>query len=73
MKKGVLVTLGVVALLALMVWAYALVSFMVGSMIKIGTYRLLEYRAEHQVRHLTRVESHVAVPKQAAAPNITKG
>jgi H+-transporting ATPase len=56
-----------------MVWAYALVSFMVGSMIKIGTYRLLEYRAEHQVRHLTRVESHVAVPKQAAAPNITKG
>jgi H+-transporting ATPase len=59
--------------LALMVWAYTLVSFMVASAVKIGTYRLLEHRAEHQARHLTRVESHVSTAKRAAAPNITKG
>ncbi|PNE09669.1 MAG: hypothetical protein CR217_18850 [Beijerinckiaceae bacterium] len=55
---------------ALMVWAYALGSFMLASAVKIGTYRLLEHRAEHQARHLTRVESHVAMPKRAAAQNI---
>ena len=46
--------------LALMVWAYALVSFMVASAIKIGTYRLLEHRSVRDVRHLARIERHVA-------------
>ncbi len=46
--------------LALMVWAYALVSFMVASAIKIGTYRLLEYRLARDTRHLARIERHVA-------------
>lgn len=57
---------------ALMVWAYTLVSFMVASAIKIGTYRLMEHRTEHQTRHLTRVETHVAVAKHAAASNVAK-
>ena len=39
--------------LALMVWAYALVSFMVASAIKIGTYRLLEHRSVRDIRHLS--------------------
>ena len=42
--------------LALMVWAYTLVSFMVASAIKIGTYHLLEHRPVWQSRHLARVE-----------------
>jgi H+-transporting ATPase len=46
--------------LALMVWAYALVFFILASAVKIGTYRLLEYRALHHERHLARIESHVA-------------
>jgi H+-transporting ATPase len=46
--------------LALMVWAYALVFFMIASVVKIGTYRLLEYRASQHVRHLARIEGHVA-------------
>jgi len=47
-------------LLALMVWGYTLVSFLVASMIKIGTYRLLDHRATDQSRHLLRVEGKVA-------------
>ena len=47
-------------LLALMVWGYTLVSFFVASIIKIGTYRLLDYRAAHNARHIRRVEAHVA-------------
>ncbi|MGE5158896.1 MAG: plasma-membrane proton-efflux P-type ATPase [Gemmatimonas sp.] len=46
--------------LALMVWAYALVFFLLASVIKMGAYRLLEHRAAHHVRHLSRIESHVA-------------
>jgi H+-transporting ATPase len=45
--------------LALMVWAYTLVSFMVASMIKIATYQLLDHHPR-QVRHLARIEHHVA-------------
>ncbi|MDF3809577.1 MULTISPECIES: plasma-membrane proton-efflux P-type ATPase [Rhodopseudomonas] len=45
--------------LALMVWAYALVSFVVASLIKIETYRLLDHRGS-QSRHLRRIERHVA-------------
>ena len=47
-------------LLALMVWGYTLVSFLVASVIKIGTYRLLDHRATYQSRHLLRVEGKVA-------------
>ena len=47
-------------LLALMVWTYTLVSFFVASIIKIGTYRLSDYRAAHNARHIRRVEAHVA-------------
>ena len=42
--------------LALMVWGYALVSFFIGSALKIGTYWLLDHRAGFQVRHLARFE-----------------
>jgi len=45
---------------ALMIWGYALVSFAVASMIKIGVYRLLDYRAAHQAAHLRRVERRIA-------------
>jgi H+-transporting ATPase len=58
---------------ALMVWAYALGSFMLASIVKVGTYRLLEHSAQRQARHLTRVETHVAVAKHAAAQNAAKG
>ena len=47
--------------LALLVWGYALVSFMVASLIKIGTYRLLEHRTARATRHLARIEGHVSV------------
>jgi hypothetical protein len=43
-----------------MVWGYTLVSFFVASAIKIGTYRLLDYRALKHDRHLARIEGHVA-------------
>jgi H+-transporting ATPase len=46
--------------LALIVWAYALVAFFIASLIKIGTYRLLEHRASYHIHHLSRIEGHVA-------------
>jgi H+-transporting ATPase len=46
--------------LALMVWAYTIVSFCVASAIKIGVYRLLDHRAANQARHLRRIEGSVA-------------
>jgi len=46
--------------LALFVWGYALMFFMVASAIKIGTYRLLEHRTAHEARHLARIEGHVS-------------
>jgi H+-transporting ATPase len=42
--------------LALMVWAYALVSFFIASGLKIGTYWLLEHNAGWQARHLAKFE-----------------
>ncbi len=49
--------------LALMVWAYTLVSFFVASAVKIAVYRLLDHGYGHQSRHLERIEgwliSHV--------------
>ena len=45
--------------LALVVWGYAIVFFVLASMIKIGTYVLLDHRAVRQARHLHRVENHV--------------
>jgi len=46
--------------LALMVWGYALVAFLIASAIKVGTYRLLEHRINRQARHLQYVEGRVA-------------
>ncbi len=46
--------------LALLVWAYTLVSFMVASVIKIGAYQLLDHRAARQARHLRRIEGRIA-------------
>ncbi len=43
--------------LALIVWGYALASFVVASMVKIGTYWLLEHRSGRQARHLSRIET----------------
>ncbi len=44
---------------ALLVWAYALIAFVIASAVKVGTYRLLEHRVHRQARHLARVERHV--------------
>ena len=46
--------------LVLIVWGYALVSFLVASIIKISVYRLLDHRARAQARHLARIERHIA-------------
>ncbi len=45
--------------LALMVWAYTLVSFFVASAIKIAVYRLLDHGYGHQARHLQRIEGRL--------------
>ncbi|HTR87091.1 MAG TPA: plasma-membrane proton-efflux P-type ATPase [Reyranella sp.] len=45
--------------LALFVWAYALVSFCLASMVKIAVYRLMEHRVAAQLRHLGRVERRI--------------
>ena len=45
---------------ALMVWGYTIISFLVASAIKIGGYRLLDYRAVRQTRHLRLVEERIA-------------
>ncbi len=42
--------------LALMVWAYALVSFFVASAVKIGVYQMFAHQPARQARHLSRVE-----------------
>ncbi|WP_028231776.1 plasma-membrane proton-efflux P-type ATPase [Paraburkholderia mimosarum] len=44
---------------ALLVWAYALLSFGVASVIKIAVYRLLDHREARQERHLSRVEGNL--------------
>ncbi len=46
--------------LALMVWGYALVFFLVSGALKIATYRLLGHLVPSHVRHLARIERHVA-------------
>lgn len=43
--------------LALMVWAYAVVSFFVASALKVGIYRLMDHSEARQARHLGRVEA----------------
>jgi hypothetical protein len=42
-----------------MVWGYALLAFLLASLVKILTYRLIEHSARHHVRHLLRVESYM--------------
>lgn len=44
-----------------MVWGYALVTFIIGSGLKIGTYWLLEHNAGWQARHLARFERSIRV------------
>jgi H+-transporting ATPase len=46
--------------LALLVWAYAIVSFFVANAVKVGTYRLIGNLTPWHRRHLARVEGHVA-------------
>ena len=46
--------------LALMVWGYALVFFLIGSALKTATYRLLGHLVPSHVRHLARIEGHLA-------------
>ncbi len=46
--------------LALLVWGYALVSFLVASGIKISVYRLMAHGPWRQARHLERVERRAA-------------
>ena len=46
--------------LALFVWAYTLVSFLVANAVKVGTYRLLGHLLPSHARHLARIEGHVA-------------
>ncbi|WP_284052202.1 plasma-membrane proton-efflux P-type ATPase [Stakelama marina] len=46
--------------LALFVWGYALVSFAIASGLKMVVYSLLDHRARHQARHLSRIEGHLA-------------
>jgi H+-transporting ATPase len=46
--------------LALVVWGYALVFFLITSAVKIATYRLLGHHVASHVRHLARIEGHVA-------------
>jgi len=43
--------------LALMTWAYTLVSFFVASAVKIGVYHLITHSSARQARHLARVET----------------
>lgn len=46
--------------LALLVWAYTLVSFLIAMTVKIGVYRMLEDRAARQARRLSRAERRVS-------------
>ena len=46
--------------LALLVWAYALVSFLIASAIKIAVYRSLTNHPWRQVRHSRRIEGRAA-------------
>ncbi len=46
--------------LALMVWGYALVFFLITSVLKIATYRLLGHLVPSHVRHLARIEGQVS-------------
>ena len=46
--------------LAFLVWAYTIISFFVANAVKIATYRLLGHLVPSHVRHLARIEGHVA-------------
>jgi H+-transporting ATPase len=51
--------------LALMVWGYALVSFLIASVIKVYTYHMLENRIFRHIRHLARIEGDVIARAQS--------
>jgi H+-transporting ATPase len=46
--------------LAGFVWAYTIISFFVANAVKVGTYRLLHHLFPSHLRHLARIEGHVA-------------
>ena len=46
--------------LALLVWAYTLISFLVANAVKVSTYRLLGHLVPSHMRHLARVEGHIS-------------
>jgi H+-transporting ATPase len=46
--------------LAVFVWGYTIISFFVANAVKVGTYRLLHHLVPSHVRHLARIERHVA-------------
>jgi H+-transporting ATPase len=48
--------------LALFVWAYTLVSFLVANAVKVATHGLLDQRMGSHARHLRRVEGPLAAP-----------
>ena len=45
--------------LALMVWGFALVAFLLAGMVKVATYRLFKHAMRTNRRHLERVETHL--------------
>ena len=47
---------------AIIVWAYAGAWFLFNSLAKILAYRVLDYRAAHQARHLKLVEGKLGAP-----------
>jgi H+-transporting ATPase len=46
--------------LALLVWAYTILSFFVANAVKVSTCRLLGHLVSSHVRHLARVEGHIS-------------
>jgi len=44
----------------MMVWNYAIISFLIASAEKAGTHRPLGHKIGGQARHLARAEHHVA-------------
>ncbi|MGE4174202.1 MAG: plasma-membrane proton-efflux P-type ATPase, partial [Methylocystis sp.] len=60
--------------LALLVWAYSLMTFLGASAVKLIAYRLMENRLPEQARHLERVErSFAGWPAKASVPTMLGG
>ena len=59
--------------LALLVWAYTLVSFFVANAVKIGTYRLLGHLSSSHARHLARDRGRMSRPDARPGPQLQQG